>query len=324
MRISHEKISATGSKSLNIHFKDKLTVLVVDDSPESLSMINMALDKAGIAVLIALNGQQAMNVLEHVTPDIILLDAVMPVMDGFECAAEIRRKLALTPIIFMTGLSEVEHIVKAFDAGANDYIIKPIRPEELLVRIRQHSNNTRKLMEAQNTLDAMRQHVFCINKNGRIIWATPEAQLLLNQYSHHQVQDVIQLDERLRCWLSSGLEGHDLVLSLENNLFLSVYYFKQTEEDEYLLKIQSPDVAVDPSLLEKGLKITYREAEVLLWIAHGKTNREVAEILNMSPRTVNKHLEQMYPKMGAHNRTTAASIAIQMILGGRIGVPGKS
>ena len=307
---------------MNTQFKDKLTVLAVDDSPESLSMINMALDEAGIAVLIALNGQQAMNVLEHVTPDIVLLDAIMPVMDGFECAREIRKKLPLTPIIFMTGLSEVEHIVKAFDAGANDYIVKPIRPEELLVRIRQHSNNTRKLLEAQNTLDAMRQHVFCINNSGRIIWATPEAQVLLNQYSQQQNQEVTPLDERLSRWLSSGQEGHDLVLPLQDKLMLTVYFFKQTEEDEYLLKIQSPDVTVDPSVLEESLKITYREAEVLLWVAHGKANREIAEILNMSPRTVNKHLEQMYPKIGANNRTTAASIAIQMILGGRIGLPG--
>lgn len=305
-----------------MQFKDKLTVLVVDDSPESLSMINMALDEAGIAVLIALNGQQAMNVLEHVTPDIVLLDAIMPVMDGFECSREIHKKLPLTPIIFMTGLSEVEHIVKAFDAGANDYIVKPIRPEELLVRIRQHSNNTRKLLEAQNTLDAVRQHVFCINNSGRIIWATPEAQVLLNQYSQQQDLEVTPLDERLSRWLSSGQEGHDLVLPLQDKLMLTVYYFKQTEEDEYLLKIQSPNVTVDPSVLEDNLKITYREAEVLLWLAHGKTNREIAEILNMSPRTVNKHLEQMYPKIGANNRTTAASIAIQMILGGRIGMPG--
>ena len=307
---------------MKMHFKDKLTVLVVDDSPESLSMINMALDEAGIAVLIALNGQQAMNVLEYVTPDIVLMDAIMPVMDGFECSREIRKKLPLTPIIFMTGLSEVEHIVKAFDAGANDYIVKPIRPEELLVRIRQHSNNTRKLLEAQNTLDAVRQHVFCINNSGRIVWATPEAQELLNQYSQQQNQDVTLLDERLSRWLSSGQEGHDLVLPVQDKLMLTVYYFKQTEEDEYLLKIQSPDVTVDPAVLENSLKITYREAEVLLWLAHGKTNREIAEILNMSPRTVNKHLEQMYPKIGANNRTTAASIAIQMILGGRIGVPG--
>lgn len=302
-------------------FKDKLTVLVVDDSPESLGMINMALDEAGIAVLIALNGQQAMNVLEQIAPDIILLDAVMPVMDGFECAREIRKKLPLTPIIFMTGLSEVEHIVRAFDAGGNDYIVKPIRPEELLVRIRQHSNNTRMLLEAQKTLDSMRQHVFCINKSGTIVWATPEAQVLLNQYSQQENKQSIQLDERLSRWLPNGIEGHDLVLPFQDGQMLTVYYFKQTEEDEYLLKIQSPSVEIDPTSLEDSLDITYREAEVLLWVAHGKTNREIAEILDMSPRTVNKHLEQMYPKIGANNRTTAAAIAIQTILGERMGMP---
>ncbi len=302
-------------------FKDKTTVLVVDDSPESLGMINMALDEAGIAVLIALNGQQAMNVLEQVTPDVILLDAVMPVMDGFECAREIRKKLPLTPIIFMTGLSEVEDIVKAFDAGGNDYIVKPIRPEELLVRIRQHTNSVRMLMDAQKVLDSMRQHVFCINQSGRILWATPEAQALLNQYQKEK-GDAVELGERLSRWLPNGQIGHDLALPLrQQNLGLTVHYFKQTEEDEYLLKIQSPNVGIDPAILEESLAITYREAEVLLWLAHGKTNREIAEILEMSPRTVNKHLEQMYPKIGASNRTAAASVAIQTILGGRIGRP---
>jgi len=296
-------------------FNDKTTVLVVDDSPESLGMINMALDKAGIAVLIALNGQQAMNVLEQITPSVILLDAIMPVMDGFECAREIRKKLPLVPIIFMTGLSEVEHIVKAFDAGGNDYIIKPIHPDELLVRIRQHSSSSRMLIEAQKALDAMRQHVFCIDKSGRILWATPEAQTLLNQYQNENSESV-ELSDRLSRWLPNGQSGHDLALPLQQqNIVLTVRYFKQSEEDEYLLKIHSPNVEIDPAVLEESLSITSREAQVLLWLAHGKTNREIAEILQMSPRTVNKHLEQMYPKIGADNRTIAASVAIQTILG---------
>jgi len=296
-------------------FNDKTTVLVVDDSPDSLGMINMALDKAGIAVLIALNGQQALNVLDQITPAVILLDAVMPVMDGFECAIEIRKKLPLVPIIFMTGLSEVEHIVKAFDAGGNDYIIKPIHPQELLVRIRQHTSHSRMLLEAQRTLDSMRQHVFCIDKSGRLLWATPDAQALLNQYQQDNNESV-ELNDRLSRWLPSGQGGHDLALPIQKqNLVLSVQYFKQSEEDEFLLKIQSPNVAVDPIVLEDSLSITSREAEVLLWLAHGKTNREIAEILQMSPRTVNKHLEQMFPKIGADNRTVAASVAIQTILG---------
>jgi len=303
-------------------FNDKTTVLVVDDSPDSLSMINLALDEAGVAVLIALNGQQAMNVLDQITPDVILMDAVMPVMDGFECARAVRKKLPLTPIIFMTGLSEVEHIVKAFDAGGNDYIIKPIHPEELLVRIHQHTHSTRMLMEAQKVLDAMRQYVFCIDHRGNVLWATPEAQALLSQYQQKAGDGTAELGDRLSRWLPSGQDGHNLVLSLrESTQGLTVCYFKQSEENEYLLKIQSPNVEIDPVVLEDSLSITGREAEVLLWLAHGKTNREIAEILEMSPRTVNKHLEQMYPKIGVSNRAAAASVAIQTILGGRIVQP---
>lgn len=303
-------------------FRDKTTVLVVEDSPDSLGMIHMALDEAGIAVLIALNGQQAMNVLEQITPDVILMDAVMPVMDGFECAREVRKKLPLTPIIFMTGLSEVEHIVKAFDAGGNDYIVKPIHPDELLVRIHQHRHSTRMLMEAQKALDAMRQYVFCIDRRGNVLWATPEAQAILNQYRQKTGVDEAGLADRFSRWLSAGRQGHNLALPLGvAEPGLTVCYFKQSGEDEYLLKIQSPNAEIDPAVLEDSLSITRREAEVLLWLAHGKTNREIAEILGMSPRTVNKHLEQMYPKIGASNRTAAASVAIQTILGGRISQP---
>ncbi|HHJ13402.1 MAG TPA: response regulator transcription factor [Gammaproteobacteria bacterium] len=303
-------------------FRDKTTVLVVEDSPDSLGMINMALDEAGIAVLIALNGQQALKVLDQVTPDVILMDAVMPVMDGFECAREVRKKLPLTPIIFMTGLSEVEHIVKAFDAGGNDYIVKPIHPEELLVRIHQHTHSTRMLIEAQKVLDAMRQYVFCIDRRGSLLWATPEAQAILNQYRQQTGVDEAGLGDRLSRWLSAGQQGHNLALPLgAADTGLTVVYFKQSGEDEYLLKIQSPRVDLDPAVLEDRLPITRREAEVLLWLAHGKTNREIAEILGMSPRTVNKHLEQMYPKIGASNRAAAASVAIQTILGGRISHP---
>ena len=301
-------------------FKDKFVVLVVDDNPDSLGMINMTLNEVGMAVLVALNGQQALSVLDQVEPDVILLDAVMPVMDGFECAQKIRQTLPLTPIIFMTGLSEEEDIVKAFEAGGTDYIVKPIKPQEMLARIRQHSNHANMLTEARQALDSARQHVFCIDEQGNILWTTPEAQQLIDQYKANRRDTNQQLNEQLNSWLPNGMAGHDLALAMADHL-LTVRYFKQAREHEFLLKIQSPNTAVDPAVLEEDLHITSREAEVLLWIAHGKTNREIAEILEMSPRTVNKHLEQMYPKIGADNRTAAASIAIQSILGGRLGRP---
>jgi DNA-binding NarL/FixJ family response regulator len=301
-------------------FKDKFIVLVVDDNPDSLGMINMALNDVCMAVLVALNGKQALHVLEQVTPDVILLDAVMPVMDGFECARKIRQALPLTPIIFMTGLTEEEDIVKAFEAGGTDYIVKPIKPQELLARIRQHSNHANMLTEARQALDSARQHVFCVDAQGNILWSTPEAQHLIDQYEKKHRDASQHCKEQLCSWLPNGMAGYDLALAMDSEV-LTVRYFKQARDNEYLLKIESPNVDIDPAVLEKSLQITYREAEVLLWIAHGKTNREIADILDVSPRTVNKHLEQMYPKIGADNRTAAASIAIQSIFGGRIGRP---
>lgn len=302
--------------------KDKFVVLVVDDNPNSLGMINMALDDVGMAVLVALNGQQALTVLEQVEPDVILLDAVMPVMDGYECARIIRQRLPLIPIIFMTGLSDEKDIVKAFESGGTDYIVKPIKPQELLARIRQHSHHANMLTEARRALDLARQHVFCIDTQGNILWSTPEARHLIDRYENNR-RDDNNVKAQLRAWLPNGMAGHDLGLAMKDEV-LTVRYFKRAKENEVLLKIQSPNTEIDPSILEETLKVTYREAEVLLWIAHGKTNREIAEILKMSPRTVNKHLEQMYPKIGADNRTAAASIAIQSILGGRIGRPANS
>lgn len=299
---------------------DKFVVLVVDDNPDSLGMINAALDEVGMAVLVALNGQQALTVLDQVTPDIVLLDAVMPVMDGFTCARRIRDLLPLTPIIFMTGLSDEEDIVKAFDAGGTDYIVKPIKPKELLARIRQHSNHANMLTGARQALDMVRQHVFCVSEQGNVLWATPEAQQLLDRYERCARIRTVSLQAQLRSWLPNGIAGHDLGLALETEV-LTVRYFKKARDHEFLLKIQSPNTEIDPAILEQGLQITLREAEVLLWLAHGKTNREIADILDMSPRTVNKHLEQMFPKIGADNRTAAASIAIQTIFGGRIGRP---
>ena len=105
-------------------------VLVVDDSPESLGMLNVALNTQGFTALVALNGVQALAIVEKVKPDVILLDAVMPEMDGFETCKKLKEALPNTPIIFMTGLTEIDDVVKGFDAGGIDYVTKPIAPDE--------------------------------------------------------------------------------------------------------------------------------------------------------------------------------------------------
>ena len=114
--------------------------LVVDDSPDTLGFINETLDAAGISVLLALDGQQALTIAEKVQPDIILLDAVMPNMDGFETCRRLKANSALAdiPVIFMTGLSDTEDVVRGLQSGGVDYLSKPVDPDELVARLRVH------------------------------------------------------------------------------------------------------------------------------------------------------------------------------------------
>src|SRR6476620_10782738 len=94
--------------------KKRDIALVVDDSPETLRLLTDALDGAGMTVMVAMDGAAAMRIVDQITPDIILLDAVMPGMDGFETCRRLKRDAGLTnvPVIFMTGLAESEHIVR--------------------------------------------------------------------------------------------------------------------------------------------------------------------------------------------------------------------
>jgi len=94
-------------------------VLIVDDIPENLALLHDALDEAGHTVLVATNGESALQRARQSLPDVILLDALMPGMDGFEVARRLKADFATQhiPIVFMTGLTETEHVVAAFAAG---------------------------------------------------------------------------------------------------------------------------------------------------------------------------------------------------------------
>ena len=294
--------------------KSSPVVLVVDDSPDSLGMINTALNQAGYTVLVALNGKQALDIVTQIQPHVVLMDAVMPVMDGFECCRQMRKLLPLTPIIFMTGLTDTEHTIKAFEQGGNDYITKPINPAELLVRITSHINSANMISDARTALDIAKQYVLAVNGRGEVLWATPEARELLSTLNIDHKTGKNRFNSAIKSWLDGGGTENDLIVQTTESP-LTIRYFKSIHADEHLLRLVGQDLIMDPVVLEKMLPITKREAEVLLWVAHGKTNREVGEILSLSPRTVNKHLEQLYPKIEVDNRTAATSIAIQALLG---------
>lgn len=213
--------------------ENSAVVLIVDDLPENLSMLHDALDDAGYKVLVATNGESALARARQALPDVILLDAVMPGIDGFEVARRLKADFSTQhiPIVFMTGLTETEHVLAAFEAGSSDYVTKPVRPPEVLARIAAHLRTARQLQEAAKS---------------------------------------------------------------------------------------APDAMDDTTLaarLTAAFPLTAREAEVLFWVVKGKTSKDIGDILGTSPRTVNKHLEHIYEKLGVETRTAAANVAMARIGG---------
>ena len=155
-------------------------VLVVDDTPETLGFLTEALERAGHTALVATGGPQAVALVGRVTPDLILLDAVMPGMDGFETCRRLKSGPAgHVPVIFMTALSETEHVVAGFSAGGVDYVTKPIVLDELLARIRTHLANARAAQSARAALDTSGSSLVAVDREGAILWSTPQAAHLL-------------------------------------------------------------------------------------------------------------------------------------------------
>lgn len=117
-----------------------LLILVVDDINDNLHVLGSILDQAGYNTTYATSGQQALERAEAAKPDLILLDLMMPEMDGIEVCERLKTKPAYryTPIVFLTASREQEDLLKAFQQGANDYLMKPVEPQELLVRVKTH------------------------------------------------------------------------------------------------------------------------------------------------------------------------------------------
>jgi DNA-binding response OmpR family regulator/DNA-binding CsgD family transcriptional regulator len=300
--------------------KKRDVALVVDDSPETLRLLTDALDGAGMTVMVAMDGAAAMRIVEQITPDIILLDAMMPGMDGFETCRRLKRDAGLSnvPVIFMTGLAETEHIVRGLEAGGVDYVTKPIVIEEMLARIRVHLANARLTQSARAALDVSGRFLLAVSRQGKIMWATPQAQKLLADNLPAKVsgkaEDELELPETMLQWLEQTQAGGTgakapALASFPNNAQLQLQYMGKLGPNEFLLRLAKDTSSDTPASFRSDLGLTSREGEVLSWLSKGKTNRDIAQILGLSPRTVDKHLEQIYAKLGVENRTAAAAIA---------------
>lgn len=287
-------------------------VLIVDDSPEALGFLTDALEQSGFSVLIATSGQASLNIAEKITPDIILMDAVMPAMDGFETCRRLKANgaIAPVPVIFMTGLTETEHVVHALESGGVDYLTKPINIDELRARIRVHLANARSAQHARVALDSAGRHLMAVTGEGELKWMTPQAARLLALAAGDDTGQAAIVREIARFLVSRGHTGFSadtpLAIGLGDRASLHLTYLGEVGANEILFRVTSATKEPDDEILKRQFGLTAREAEVLVWISKGKANRDIGEILGLSARTVNKHLEQIYVKLGVENRASAA------------------
>lgn len=286
----------------------RLVALVVDDDPNSLVMVSDALEAMGITVMTARDGHAALRFAQKLPPDVVLLDAVMPGLDGFETCRRLKSApLSLNaPVIFMTGLSATENLIEGLRAGGVDYVTKPLDLEALSARITVHLLNSLQLSSARQALDANGRPVAAFI-DGQIAWCSPRARDLFEAAPEMFSEGSAR--ESLLAWLQ---ELHDTPLSHAVDFEhqpLILTYLGTSAATEILVSVHSTTTRGREVALRERFSLTEREADVLLWVTRGKTNADIGQILDLSRRTVDKHLEQVFQKMGVENRTTAAVMA---------------
>ncbi len=225
--------------------EQKPFILIVDDVPKNLQVLGNILNSKGYHFTPATNGKQALKIIEKRHPDLILLDIMMPEMDGYE-VCEILKNSPITkdiPVIFLTARTETEDIIRGFELGGVDYITKPFSSTELLARIRTHLEILRVSNERKELL-----HVLCHDL------ANPFASIV----SALEIIKDYDTFERLKKYLSTaagnGLKIIDLVRKI-----------RALEDNKIKLELKTVNLkkAIDESLLMLEQKFTKKNIELI-------------------------------------------------------------
>jgi CheY-like chemotaxis protein/DNA-binding CsgD family transcriptional regulator len=299
------------------------TVMIVDDTPENLALLSDTLSESGYRVLVATDGISALEQIQFIKPDIILLDVMMPGIDGYETCNQLKSNplTADIPVLFMTALSELDDLLRGFGEGAVDYLVKPIRPPEVLARVEAQLSQARNIRRAESALNNSSFSVLAITASGKISWLPVSGLRWLCDYLHlPTLPDTIKvgsyLPDPLHEWFKIQLalpEGSEIKAyeTSKNGTIFSINLSRCHITNEYLLFLDKKTGDWNLDSVKQSLGLTFREAEILMWISRGKTNKEIGLILESSPRTVNKHLEHIFEKLGVVTRAAAVTAAIQ-------------
>ena len=295
-------------------------VLLVDDDEVNLLLTSIALRERGFEITEAGSGEQAIAILGDWLPDVVVLDALMPGLDGFETCRRIKAEPAWShvPVIFMTGLSQTAEVLRGFDAGGVDYVVKPVRAQEVLARLATHVRNARTARMARAAVDVGGHGVLLIDAQQRVAWQSPQAQQWLAEFCTPPggTPDLAWLGDPADGGGSDVRDGEAASTTprsiTRDGRVLTALQVGSVGLGEvmWLLSARPAQAAEETSRLAAAA-LTAREAEVLSWIAKGKTNRDIGDILGISSRTVNKHLEHVFEKLGVETRAAAAALAIR-------------
>lgn len=220
-------------------------------------------------------------------------------------------------MIFLTGLKDIRHVLEGLETGGVDYAVKPVIIEELIARIRIHISNAKVAFGARVAPDVTGRHLLATDSQGNPLWRTPQAAALLTS--------LFGPIEGFRTDLPS-----DLIVSLRHALAarnaggsfsigrgvtdIAVSLLSEVGADEILFRPSEPVTSKsEETRLLDTFGLTERKAEVLVWLARGKSNHDMTEILGISPRTAHKHLERILSKLGVENRSSATSVARRAI-----------
>lgn len=294
----------------------RLEVLVVDDQPDALRLLEQELTLAGLSVRTAASGEAAIDAIRAQCPDAVLLDVQMGGINGFETCAQIRLMHEDLPIVFTTGLDETEDIVRGFEVGGTDYVTKPVSAPVVVARLMAHTRVWRMMRATREVVQALEVPMLAADA-GRLLWLNRAARALLQTcLPGVTLSDDAPLPSALQGLLLEGTEGEAVQIELGG---MSLRVDPVSEAGASLrvvsLAVLGRAAPAAPAATPAASRLTARETEVLLWVARGKTNRDIAEILGMSPRTVNKHLEHVFEKLGVETRTAAAAAAQRLQLG---------
>ena len=195
------------------------SILLVDDNPTNLQVLFQTLEGIGCKLLIAKDGEMALSIAGKALPDLILLDIMMPGIDGYEVCRRLKNSQATSdiPVIFLSALGDTEDKVKGFQLGAVDYITKPFQPDEVIARVNTHLTIHRLNREVENQKDQLEHELKVVSEVQRKLLpkqlpSIDEFNLgvhyVTSRYAGGDYYDIIQLPDN--CWgfLIADAEGH--------------------------------------------------------------------------------------------------------------------